>query len=67
MSFKERKEFESLTEEIDTLTAEKQQLDQLFASGEAIPDIAEKSARYTEITALLDDKEMRWLELSELS
>lgn len=67
MSFKERKEFEALTEEIDTLTAEKQQLDQLFASGEAIPDIAEKSARYTEITALLDDKEMRWLELSELS
>lgn len=67
MSFKERKEFEALTEEIDTLTAEKQQLDQLFASGESIPDIAEKSARYTEITALLDDKEMRWLELSELS
>ena len=65
MSFKERKEFEALTAEIDSLTAEKKALDALFASGETIADIAEKSARYDELSALLDEKEMRWLELSE--
>lgn len=65
MSFKERKEFEALTAEIDSLTAEKKALYALFASGETIADIAEKSARYDELSALLDEKEMRWLELSE--
>ena len=65
MSFKERKEFEALTAEIDSLTAEKKALDALFASGETIADIAEKSARYDKLSALLDEKEMRWLELSE--
>ena len=65
MSFKERKEFEALTAEIDSLTAEKKALDALFASGETIADIAEKSARYDALSALLDEKEMRWLELSE--
>jgi len=65
LTFKERKELEELTEEIDTLTREKQTLEQLFNSGETIPDIDEKSRRYTELSAILDEKEMRWLELSE--
>jgi ATP-binding cassette subfamily F protein uup len=65
LTFKERKEFDALTEEIDALTAEKQQLEQIFNSGEAVPDIAEKSQRYNELNELLDEKEMRWLELSE--
>ena len=65
LTFKERKELEALTAEIDALTNEKQALEQLFNSGEAIPDIAEKSKRYTEVSSLLDEKEMRWLELSE--
>lgn len=65
MSFKERKEFEQLTIEIDLLNAEKQELDALFNSGDTINDIAEKSARYDEIKQLLDVKEFRWLELSE--
>lgn len=65
LTFKERRELEELTAEIDTLTSEKQQLEELFNSGESIPDIAEKSARYTEVSSLLDEKEMRWLELSE--
>lgn len=67
MSFKEKKEFETLTEEIDRLTEEKQSLDALFNSGEMIENIAELSTRYNELSALLDEKEMRWLELSELS
>lgn len=65
MSFKERKEFEQLTIEIDLLNAEKQELDALFNSGDTINDIAEKSVRYDEIKQLLDVKEFRWLELSE--
>ena len=65
LTFKERKEFEQLTIEIDQLTTEKNQLDDLFNSGREIRDIIEKSARYNEIKELLDEKELRWLELSE--
>ena len=65
MTFKERKEFEQLSIEIEELTAEKDELDSLFNSGSEIPDIIEKSARYNEIKEMLDEKEMRWLELSE--
>nr|MDE5800315.1 ABC transporter ATP-binding protein [Paramuribaculum sp.] len=66
MSFKERKEFETLTEEIDTLTAERNALDARFSSGETLDDAAAMAARYSELTEMLDEKEMRWLELSEL-
>lgn len=65
MSFKERKEFEALTEEIDELTTEKATLEAIFNSGDVVDDIVGKSARYEEIKALLDEKELRWLELSE--
>lgn len=65
MTFKERREFETLTEEIDTLTQEKKELDELFATGQLLDNIATLSARYDEIASLLDEKEMRWLELSE--
>ncbi len=65
LTFKERKELEALTEEIDRLTEEKQELERLFNSGEVVADIDSRSRRYTELASLLDDKEMRWLELSE--
>ena len=65
MTFKERKEFEQLTAEIEQLSKEKDSLDTLFNSGQEIPDIIEKSARYNELKEILDEKEMRWLELSE--
>ena len=65
MSFKERKEFEQLTYEINILTAEIATLDTLFNSGQEIPDINEKSIRYNELKNQLDEKELRWLELSE--
>ena len=65
LTFKERKEFEQLEAELEALNAEKDALDALFNSGETIADIAEKSQRYTELAALIDEKEMRWLELSE--
>ena len=66
MSFKERKEYEALTAEIDALTQEKNDLEAMFNSGENIPDIAEKAARYSSVKDILDEKELRWLELSEL-
>lgn len=65
MTFKERKEFEQLTTEIEQLSKEKDSLDTLFNSGQEILDIIEKSARYNELKEILDEKEMRWLELSE--
>ncbi|MDE5785163.1 MAG: ABC-F family ATP-binding cassette domain-containing protein [Duncaniella sp.] len=65
LSFKEKKELEKLTEEIEDLTREKDSLDKIFASGETIDDVAEKACRYEEVKELLDEKEMRWLELSE--
>lgn len=65
MSFKERKEFEELTAEIDRLNAERHELETVFNSGEQLSDIEEKARRYSELKDLLDEKEMRWLELSE--
>jgi ATP-binding cassette subfamily F protein uup len=67
MTFKERQEFEALSKDIDLLTAEKAELEAAFNSGATMTDIAEKSARYTEVCEQLDEKEMRWLELSEKS
>ena len=66
LSFKERKELEALTVEIDNLTEEKNTLEALFNSGTDIPDIAEKATRYSELKEILDEKEMRWLELSDI-
>jgi ATP-binding cassette subfamily F protein uup len=67
MTFRERKEFETLTADIDALTAEKASLDALFNSGQVIDDVNAAAARYQEVTRLLDEKELRWLELSEKS
>lgn len=67
LSFKEKKELESIETELEELNREKVSLDRLFSSNVQIPDIAAKSARYTELKELIDEKEMRWLELSEKS
>ncbi|WP_289757699.1 ABC-F family ATP-binding cassette domain-containing protein [uncultured Duncaniella sp.] len=65
LSFKERKELETLTKEIYELTEEKNSLEALFNSGAEIADIADKARRYSELKEILDEKELRWLELSE--
>ena len=65
LSYKEQRELEQLTTDIEALTKEKVEMDALFASGETLDDIAAKAARYQEVKDLLDEKEMRWLELSE--
>ncbi len=65
LTFKERKEMETLEAEMQQLGLEKDQLEQEFNSGQAVDDITAKSRRYEEIKNLLDEKELRWLELSE--
>ncbi len=66
MSYKERIEFEKLEKEIEALSAEKEELEAYFNAGGG-DDIAEKSQRYSAVGDLLDEKELRWLELSEKS
>ena len=65
LTFKEKREFEDLTESIERLTKEKEELFNLFNSGEQIDDVATKASRFEEVKGLLDEMELRWLELSE--
>jgi len=67
-SFKEKREFEQLEKEISALTKEKEMLNQQLNSGTmAFDKLTAAALRINEITALLDEKEMRWLELSEMA
>lgn len=67
MSFRERKEFEALEAELEALNNEKKELEDFFASGaETDADtFAARSQRYAAIDQIIDEKELRWLELSE--
>ena len=67
-TYKEQKEYEALTAEIETLTNEKADLEAKL-SGETLSgpaEITKASTRIGELMALLDEKELRWLELDEL-
>jgi ATP-binding cassette subfamily F protein uup len=64
--FKERREFETLEKEIEQLSAEKIRVsEQLNNSVLSYEELEKISHRYTELNRLLDEKETRWLELSE--
>ena len=67
-TYKEQKEYEALTAEIETLTAEKASLEQQLSSGTLTDPaaITNASTRIGEVIAILDEKEMRWLELDEI-
>ena len=67
-TYKEQKEYEALTTEIEALTAEKTTLEQQLSDGSLTDPakITTASTRIGELMALLDDKELRWLELDEL-
>lgn len=67
LSYAERREFDALADEIEKLTAEKGMLEKVFASGASTDEIASCSERYAELKQTLDEKEMRWLELSEFA
>ena len=68
MSFKERREFEQLEKEIAELEAEKKAIEEALCSGTlSVDELTEKSKRLPQLTDLIDEKTMRWLELSELA
>jgi len=66
-SFKDKREFELLEKEIETLTKEKQNItSQLNDTSLPFEELRKLSERIAELTEILDEKELRWLELSEL-
>ena len=67
MTFKEKKEFEQLEKEIAQLEEEKKAIEDALCSG--VLDVEELTAKSKRLPALndeLDEKSMRWLELSEI-
>ena len=67
LSFKEKRELEELEIQMPLLEEEKTHLELLLSGGATDPgDITQASARYKEVQDLLDEAEMRWLELSEI-
>ena len=68
LSFNEKREFEQLETEIPALEKEKKKIETALNSGELSNDeLLNQSQRFAEISEILDEKEMRWLELSEKS
>ena len=67
MSFKEKREFEQLEKDIEALETEKKQIEDALSGGTlSVAEITEKSKRLPILNDELDEKTMRWLELSEL-
>ena len=67
MTYKEKTEFERLEKEIAALEAEQRQLEEALCSGTlSIDELTEKSKRLPLLKDELDEKSLRWLELSEI-
>jgi ATP-binding cassette subfamily F protein uup len=67
LTYKEQKEMEQLEADIEALGAEKASLEEELSSGTLPYDRLEAaSSRHAEVCSLLDEKELRWLELSEI-
>ena len=68
MSFKEKWEYEQLSDKIAQLEEEKQQLEEELCSGNlSVDELTEKSKRLPILKEELDELELRWLELAELA
>ena len=68
LSFKEKREYEQLTDKIAQLEEEKQQLEEELCSGNlSVDELTEKSKRLPILKEELDELELRWLELAELA
>lgn len=66
LSYFEKKEYNDIPDEIETLENEKKDIENLFLVGTLAPNkISELSQRLGEINKLIDEKETRWLELAE--
>ena len=67
MSFREKQEFQALEKEIEALEQEKADIEAALSSGTlSTQEIIDKSKRLPIVNDLLDEKSMRWLELSEI-
>ena len=67
MTFKEKREFEQLEQEIADLEAEKKVIEESLCSGTlSVEELTEKSKRLPELSEWIDEKTLRWLELSEI-
>ncbi len=68
LSFKEKRAFEQLEADIAALAKEKETITEKLNGGSApFEELQKLSQRIGEVTALLDEKELQWLELSELA
>ena len=66
LSFKEKQEFASLEQEIEKMETEKERITNELSSGNlSTEELMTKSNRLSELISLIDEKTMRWLELSE--
>ena len=67
MTYKEKREFEQLEKDIEKLESEQQSIEEAFCSGTlSVEELTEKSKRLPLLKDELDEKSMRWLELSEI-
>ncbi len=68
LTFKEKRELETLEKEIVELTKEKESVDLRLNAGDTpFEELQKLSNRIGEVAKMLDEKELRWLELSELA
>nr|WP_294734166.1 ABC-F family ATP-binding cassette domain-containing protein [Prevotella sp.] len=67
MTYKEKREYEQLTKELEQLENEQKTLEEALCSGQlSVEELTEKSKRLPKIKDEIDEKEMRWLELAEI-
>lgn len=67
LTYKERLELQQLEKDLQALETEQKDIEQQLCSGKlSVDELTEKSRRLPQIKAEMDEKEMRWLELSEI-
>ena len=66
LSYNEKREFEQLGKDLVLLEEEKKEIEEKFSNGMlSIDEITKLSKRLPEVKSAIDEKETRWLELSE--
>lgn len=67
MSYKEKREFEQLEKDIASLEQQQHELEEALCSGTlSVEELTEKSRLLPKLKEEIDEKSMRWLELSEI-
>ena len=67
LSYKEQRELEQLEKDMEMLNAEKSEIEtKLSGATMDYTEITKLTERFAELKELLDEKELRWLELSEI-